>query len=423
MIQSSDIGSVRTESSMVAEGTWPSGAGYVSRQPILDHCGGVFGYELHCHEPFKKGEANGTHVSYEMSDALALFGVERLAVGSWGFVSCTLEMLMEDMFEALPPAMTVLEIPKSKEPSEKLLRSCRKLKEAGFRLALLDFEPGDVESPLMELVDYVKVEPRNFDAALWEHLRKQLHDAKVIVVADKIHTHQAYSKARALGIQYFQGFYFCHPELVPNGKIPANRLPHMEILRQLFKDPLDLMSLCPLVGRDASLVYRVLRYANSPICAIRQPVTSIQEAIMILGDAAFRRIAALAIQSALNQDQSPELLQMALVRARFCAQAASLCGLDAEEQYLLGMLSLLPPMLRVPMDAVLHELPLRVEIRDALAGTQTRERALLTWIEHLEENCTSGCDQISAEYGLDRNVLAVLYLDSLEPGNKPVRIN
>lgn len=188
------------------------------------------------------------------------------------------------------------------------------------------------------------------------------------VVADKIHTHQDYKKARALGIRYFQGFYFCYPELVPNGNIPANRLYQVEILRQLFRDPLDLMTLCPMVSQDVSLVYRVLRYVNSPICAIRHPVTSIQDAIIILGDAAFRRIAALSLESALSQDQSPELLQMALVRARFCAMAAPLCGLDVEEQYLLGMLSLLPPMLRVPVETILHELPLRAEIRDALAG-------------------------------------------------------
>jgi EAL and modified HD-GYP domain-containing signal transduction protein len=423
MIQSSDIGSVLAEGSGSEAGAWPSGVGYVSRQPILDHWGGVFGYELHCHESFKQGEAKASHLSYDMSDALALFGVERLAVGSWGFVNCSLEMLMEDIFEALPPAMTVLEFPHCADPSEKLIGSCRKLKETGFRLALLDFEPGETKNPLLELVDYVKVEPRNFEPAAWGRLRQQLRGAKVTVVADKIHTHQAYSKARALEIQYFQGYYFCHPELVPNGKIPANRVPHMEILRHLFRDPLDLMTLCPLVSRDASLVYRVLRYVNSPVCAIRQPVTSIQEAIMILGDAAFRRIAALAIQSALSQDQSPELLQMALVRARFCAHAATLCGLDTEEQYLLGMLSLLPPMLRVPMQTILHELPLRVEIRNALAGMPLKERVLLTWMENLEENRTAECDRISAEYGLDRNVLAVLYLDSLEDGNKPVRIN
>jgi c-di-GMP-related signal transduction protein len=83
---------------------------------------------------------------------------------------------------------------------------------------------------------------------------------------------------------------------------------------------------------------------------------------------------------------------------------------------------LLPPMLRVPMGVMLRELPLRQEIRDALAGTPLKERSLLTWIEHLESNCTAGCDRISLEYGLDRKILAVLYLNSLGDGAEPVRI-
>jgi EAL and modified HD-GYP domain-containing signal transduction protein len=416
-------GSAPAESPKTSKRVRSSGVGYLSRQPILDLRGGVFGYELHCHEPFEQaGEEKLSPGAYDMLDALALIGVERLAAGSWGFVNCSLEMLAEDMFDALPPTMTVLEIPSCPDYPEKLIRACRNFRNAGFRLALLDFEPGEAKNPLLELVHYVKVEPRNIEPATWARLRQQIHGANVTVVADKIHTRQDYAKARALGIGHFQGFYFCQPELLSNGKIPANRLPHVEILRQLFKDPLELMTLCPLVSQDASLVYRVLRFANSPVCAIRNPVTSIQEAIMVLGDKAFRRVAALAIQSALCQNQSPELLQMALVRARFCAQAASLCGLDADEQYLLGMLSLLPPMLRVPMEVMLRELPLRPEIRDALAGAPVKERSLLTWIEHLEDNGTSGCDRISLEHGLDRKILAVMYLNSLEDGVQPARI-
>ena len=141
-----------------------------------------------------------------------------------------------------------------------------------------------------------------------------------------------------------------------------------EILHHLFSDPLDLKKLRPLVERDPSLVYRVLRFVNSPICALREPVTSIESAILLLGDVAFRRIATLAIQCGFNQNQSPELLNMALLRARFCAGASHLCGLDPDEQYLLGMLSLLPPMLGVPMELILPGLPLREPIQNALAG-------------------------------------------------------
>lgn len=160
MDQSTDIGSVLAEKP--AGNARPSGVGYLSRQPILDHRGGVFGYELHCHEPFKPhGEAEVSSAAYGMWDALALFGVERLAVGAWGFVNCSLEMLVDDVFEALPPAMTVLEIPSCAEYPQRLIHFCRKLKNTGFRLALLDYEPSDERNPLMELIDYVKVEPRN----------------------------------------------------------------------------------------------------------------------------------------------------------------------------------------------------------------------------------------------------------------------
>jgi EAL and modified HD-GYP domain-containing signal transduction protein len=424
MTQLVSSGSGRTAGVGAIETAQSKGVGYLSRQPILDQRGGVFGYELDCHEPFgQKGEAGSSIASNGMLDALALYGVRRLAAGAWGFVKCSLEMIIGDLFEGVPPELTVLEIPYQSEPSEKLIRACSRLKDIGFRLALLDFESSKPKNPLVRLIDYIKVDWRNLEGSEWKGLQEQIRGTNVTVIADKVHTHQAFCKARALGINHFQGFYFCHPELLPNGRIPTNRAHYVEILRQLFRDPLELKTLCPLVSEDASLVYRVLRFVNSPLCVARHPVTSIQDAIMILGDAAFRRIAALAIQSALSRDQSPELLQMALVRARFCAQAAPFCGLASDEQYLLGMLSLLPPMLRVPMDTILHELPLRTEIREALAGTSSKERSLLTWIENLEDNRTSGCDEISAQYGLDRNTLAVLYLNSLDDGSNSAQIN
>jgi c-di-GMP-related signal transduction protein len=49
---------------------------------------------------------------------------------------------------------------------------------------------------------------------------------------------------------------------------------------------------------------------------------------------------------------------MAFVRGRFCELAAGLCALGQAEQYLLGMFSLLPAMLRVPMTDLASALPL-----------------------------------------------------------------
>ena len=104
---------------------------------------------------------------------------------------------------------------------------------------------------------------------------------------------------------------------------------------------------------------------------------------------------------------------MALLRARFCAGASHLCGLDPDEQYLLGMLSLLPPMLGVPMELILPGLPLREPIQNALAGLSVKERCLLAWIEELEQDRIEQCDAIAARSGLDKHQLVQLYLSAL----------
>jgi c-di-GMP phosphodiesterase len=388
--------------------------GYLARQPILDRRGTVFAYELHFHGPVQPPFEPGLTSPFALIDALAVYGVERFTARSRAFLSCSMEMLTDGGLEGLPPARTVLEIPSSSEPIPKLVRACRNLRAAGFQLALVNFDSTRATDDMLPIVDYVKVDARVLESPEWDLVCRKLFGNRAVVIADKVHTHDAYRHARSLGVRYFQGFYFCNPELIPSSRIPVHRAQQVQILRQLFRDPLDLKTLCPLVMADPSLVYRVLRFVNSPLCAIHETVSSIESALMILGDNTFRRIATLAIQCGLSEGQPPELLHMALIRARFCSTAASLCALNPDEQYLLGMLSLLPPMLGIPMQSILPQLPLRHEMLNALSGNPSRERALLSWIECLEENRIAGCEQIAVDYKLDRDKLAELYWKALE---------
>lgn len=391
------------------------GVSYLARQPILDRRGAVYGYQLRFHGLAEAKDASElAPESRGILDALALFGIERFTAGAWGFVACKAELFRGELLAGLPTQLTVLEIPRSAELSPQLVRSCKTLSQMGFKLALAGYEADDPRQALLPVIDYVKVDVAAIDSSGWGHLRKGLYGTASRLIAEEIHSHGGYCKAKAAGLEYFQGYYFCHPELIPNGQLPTGHAHRFEILRELFKDPLDLKALCPLVSRDPAFVYRLLRYVNSPICAVRSPITSVVSAIMILGDAMFRRMATLAIQCTLSQNQSPELLRMTLLRARFCALAAPLCGLDAEEMYLLGMLSLLPAMLQTPMETILHGLPLRTEIRDALLGIQVKERCLLSWLEDLETSNIAGCESTAEAYGLDSHLLAQAYMDAIQ---------
>jgi EAL and modified HD-GYP domain-containing signal transduction protein len=382
----------------------------------------VFGYELHFHGHEQNLADDGlSAASRSMLDALALFGIARYTSGTVGFVSCGLDVLGSNLLEGLAPAHTVLEIPPCGDVPAKLLRQCHRLKDLGFRLALKEFGPNDARACLLPLADYLKIRTGTNGSSEWYQMGRGIPQGTIAVATD-VHKHDSYRRARAAGLQYFQGYYFCNPDLIPNGSLPADRALQLAILRELFKDPLDLRAIAPLVARDPSLVYRLLRFVNSPICAIQNPITSIESAIVILGDSTFRRIAMLAVQCNLSQNQSLELLRMTLVRAAFCAETAPMCGLNPDEMYLTGMLSLLPAMLRVPMETILPGMPLRAEIRAALGGADVKERCLLAWLENLEINNIAGCEEISDKYGLDKARTAAIYLKAMESAGRDLAI-
>jgi len=134
---------------------------------------------------------------------------------------------------------------------------------------------------------------------------------------------------------------------------------------------------------------------------------------MILGETTFRRIANLAILREFNADQPSEVLHMALVRARFCELAAPLCDQDSQEQYLLGMLSLLPAMLRLPMEELTPTLPLRNEIRMALEGAKVPEGVLLAWLSSHEHADWDACGSIACAGRLDEDKLVSCYAEAV----------
>jgi len=387
---------------------------YIARQPILDVNHRVHGYELNFQvDPESTAGGDDIQAIRTILDDAVIFGIDRFTNGLRAFVRCTAESLTERLVSVLPPAMTVLEIPAGIEVTPELSAACLELKEAGFRLALVDFASHLMPHPLQNMVDYIKANQAGLDPDRWRRYREKLQGMQIQLMAEKVETQKDYMLALAQGFTLFQGYYFCHPELIKDAKVPANRLCHMEILRQLQNDPIDLRKVSPLVSRDPSLTYRLLRLVNSPLYAIRNEVRSIEAAIIAIGETSFRRISTLAIFSESNADQPPEILHMALVRARFCELAAGDCGLDPNEQYLLGMFSLLPAMMRQPMEKLAPELSLRTEIREALLGKDNRERRLLAWIEAHERN--DGAERTAAEeaHSLNQQIMIQCYLAAL----------
>jgi len=405
----------------VAEAAATAHAHFVARQPILDLHGRVHAFRLLFREDSQPGE-DRLH-SRAMMEAAAFHKLsrpselKRLTGSLVAVVRCAAEALSEDLAEVLPPTLTVLEIVSSVEAPAELKATCEKLKALGFRLALDSFNGQPEFDSLVELADYIKVDFGRNQPEEQKALLHRLRGKRIILLASKVETQKDYLKARQEGFTLFEGNWFCQPVMKRNRRPPANQLLRIEILQALQKNPLDLVKVSGLVKRDGPLTYQLLRLANSPLWGLRQPVESIQAALLAVGDDAFRRIATLAIATEFNGDQPAELLCMAMVRGRFCEVAGARRGLDPFGQYLLGLLSLLPAMQGQPMSELAPALAVTPEIRDALMGTKNPERALLGWLESNEHGDWAGCDAAAEADGLNQDLnqeqLVKIYVDAV----------
>ena len=399
------------------------GLRYVARQPILDAHGKLFGYEL----LFRGGHqdqftGDGDLATRTILDNSILFGLEQMAEGLPIFVNCTLETLVDGHARILPSELTVLEILEGLEPTNDLIKACRELRDEGYKIALDDFVWAPEFVPLITLADFIKVDflatTKNERELLMERVRNQAMREErkgrpVQFIAEKIETQADYEQALSEGFELFQGYYFCRPVIMRGRQVPSNRVYHIKILEELNHTPMNLIRLCGLVKRDAALTYRVLRLVNSPLYGVRQEIQSIQSALIVIGEDMFRRVALLAITSEWNKNQPTEILRMAFIRAKFCELIAPLVGLNNTEQYLVGLLSLMPAMLRYPMDALVAGMPLREELQQALLGDKNTERMLLDWIELYERGEWVQCDQLALSLHMDPALLSRGYEEAI----------
>lgn len=404
---------------------WPSGSPetppretaeglrYLGRQPIVDLRGRTQAYELlYRSGPVASFCGDGDHATRTMLDNVVLFGLEQLTGGLPAFINCTAESLTGGLVEVLPRETAVLELLESLEPTEELIAACRSLKKSGYRIALDDFDWRPEMEPLVALADYIKVDFLALNAGQRRALLARLEGGRAMLVAEKIETFEDYQQARAEGFRCFQGYYFSRPVLLKNRTVPANCMLHMEILKHLQTEPTEVAILSRLIKRDPSLTLRLLRLANSAICAVRQRVNSIQSALVVMGDEMLRRVLTLAIACEWSTGRPPAILDLAFARGRFCELAARDCGLPPNEQYLVGMLSMLPAMLRMPMEVLLPSLPLRAEVCDALMGVENGESILLRLSMGFEQGDWPACDAIIEANGLKRERLNVCYREA-----------
>ena len=353
-----------------------AGQRFVARQPILDRAQKVFGYEL----LFRNGIEDYFHADPDLAarstlDSSLLLGLSTLCHNTRAFVNCTREVLLKDLVTLLPANQTVVEVLETVEPEDRVVAACKRLKEAGYLIALDDFSANDPRVPLCDFADFIKIDIRATRVEERAGLMRRFGSPKCKMLAEKLETPHEFYQARNMGFTYFQGYFFCKPELVVGREVPANRVRHLKLLEMVSRPEIDLRELETLLKQEASICYRLLRYLNSPIFGFALEIKSVRHAMAILGERELRRWIRLIVTVGAAERGCSELVLMGLTRARFCELLSTRLK-SSNDLFLMGLLSVMDAILQVDMAALLEQLPVDQKIKAVLLGQVSGLRPL-----------------------------------------------
>jgi EAL and modified HD-GYP domain-containing signal transduction protein len=352
------------------------GQRFVARQPIFDRAQNVFGYEI----LFRNGVEDYFNADPELAarailDSSLLYGIEALCDKKRAFVNCTREVLFKDLITLLPPSQTVAEILETVEPEDRVIAACKRLKAAGYLIALDDFAPNDPRIPLCEFADIIKIDFRATRPEERAGMMRRFGSPKCKLLAEKLETPHEFHQARDMGFLYFQGYFFCRPEVVIGREVPASRLHYLRLLEMVCRTEIDMREFEKLLKQESSISYRLLRYLNSPVFGFALEVKSIRHAMAVLGEREMRRWVRLVVTVGAAEQKCSELILMGLARARFC-ELLSVRLKSNTDLFLMGLLSVMDAILEVTMDVLLEKLPVERETRTALLGQNSSLRPL-----------------------------------------------
>lgn len=255
---------------------------------------------------------------------------------------------------------------------ETLASRMHRLRDMGITLAcahdLVD-APGALEA-----ADYITVDASSVDPAqLLDVLRRTGRRAKERPpVAMNVDSVESYQACRDMGFGWFHGeFVSAVRQGEGRTELPPYRLAALQLLDAIRRQG-SFQELAEKAWSDPTVVLRLLRYVNSPAMGLRTPIADLKHAITYLGyDELYRWVTLLLFSIRRAGDRDPMeyvLRETALVRGRLMERLGT-GRLDAREcaqLFVVGILSSIDLLLRMPMAEALTRFTLPPEVTQAL---------------------------------------------------------
>jgi EAL and modified HD-GYP domain-containing signal transduction protein len=386
----------------------------VARQPIFDRREELYGYDLVLGRP--TGSSAGAALPEQLvADALLGIGINQVAEGRRAFLGVDRDMLVAGAVRLLPADRVVLQIDSAIHADAELLEACSQLVWSGYRFSLTSQDYATIPDELLRLAEIVKVDIASTASETLSDLSAWLRTYHVRLLAVGVRNRSERDACTDVGFELFEGYRFTAPETVTRRDLPVAQV-HTFRLLKLVRDPSTSdAELEEVLRRDVALSYKLLRMANSTAVGGRD-IWSIGHALRLLGrDQIARWLGLLLITDGAKSGVRAELMNLSIVRARFCELLAEASGIPRARGplFLVGMLSTLDELLETSMESLAQSMELAPDVREALLHRGDFYGATLALVEAYEQGDWYRVEPLSMEVGVSPDCLSTLYVEAL----------
>ena len=392
---------------------------YMTRQPIFDN-NSVYAYELLYRINSAENAYKSASEDETATDAVEnnFFGmdVKSIVGGAKAFINYSDDLIKLGIPKLISPEILVLEVSNDQLNGEDSLDAIQELKDRGYMIALDDFLYSGANSDLFSLGDLVKIDLKAPQKIVEETAYVCRYSNK-LMLADNVETQSECEYAKKLGCNYMQGYYFARSSIMSgNGvqPLPANLMQVMQLMAQPepeIKDIVDVLS------RDAAMCQRILRLINSVYFGVSSKVSSINQAILILGLDYLREWVYLMGMHKITQNDNIEMMKLALLLAKFCRRLSELIPeADGKEEsfYLMGLLSMLVFSGDRALAQALDEFPLTNDIKKGLLRRGGVYGDVFEMAMAFVNGKWSEFDETAAKYHLHSDEVSDLFAECLQ---------
>jgi EAL and modified HD-GYP domain-containing signal transduction protein len=384
-----------------------SGAGLLARQAIMNRENRLIGYEFSLRNLSSPGGADELLLS-----TIQGIGVDKLAKCRQLWLRIADNFITSALVENLPPAETVLLL-YSPEPchtlDQALIARAGELKNAGYKLALANWQDAPLHRAWLSLVDYVAIDTTTHNPLEIEELAKKIagEAPAVQLMACQLESIEEFDFCRQNHYHLFQGNFLTKREnWGRRPKLSTDRTRLCDLLNRLRAGG-EIAEIAKQLRYSPTLSYRLLRYINSPAMGLQSRMASIESGLVFLGrEKLYRWFTLLLFNTDDPKSTDGALLEQALVRGRMMEilAAEKFSRQQCEEIFVVGMFSLLDILMKLPISVALDPLQLPSTVSAALIDDTGNYAAYLRLAVACEANDFDAMERTASllEFSVDR---------------------